>query len=262
MSDSALQLTKRELRQLFFAPRFWAIAIAVALIVGIAGPFGTFQSLQFLPRLAYWFAITVVTFFIATVFTSYFSQMAGPVRMSRPARFALIGFLAGLPVTVFVALVNSTLFDRIGNFGGEFLGLIAYVCPIAAVVAYVYALFLHNETGSGAGKESLRENRRPALFDRLPAGKRGHLSHLTVQDHYVEVTTDKGSELVLMRMADAMRETDGVRGLQIHRSHWVALDAVAGAHRQDGRLFLTMRDGTRLPVSRSRVDDVRGAGLV
>ena len=57
-------------------------------------------------------------------------------------------------------------------------------------------------------------------------------------------------------------ETVGINGLQIHRSHWVALEAVAGAHRQEGRLFLAMQDGTRLPVSRSRMDEVRGAGLV
>ena len=65
-----------------------------------------------------------------------------------------------------------------------------------------------------------------------------------------------------MRFADAIRETDGVNGLQIHRSHWVALDAVAGTHRHNGRLFLAMQDGTRLPVSRSRAEEVRGAGLV
>lgn len=260
MSDSALQLTKRELHQLVGAPRFWAIAIAVALVIGIAGPFGTFESLRILPRLAYWFAITVATFLIATAFTGFLARLIGGPQTSMPVRFAVIGFLAGLPVTLFVALVNSILFDTIGEFGGEVLHLLPYICPIAAVVAYVYAVFGYGESHSGAGSAA-SGNRRPALLDRLPAAKRGRLSHLTVQDHYVEVTTEKGSELVLMRLADAIRETDGTAGLQIHRSHWVALDAVAGAHRQNGRLFLAMRDGTRLPVSRSRIDEVRSAGL-
>ncbi len=261
MSDSALQLTKRELQQLVLAPRFWAIAIALALVVGIAGPFGTFASLQILPRLAYWFAITVVTFLIATAFTGYLARLTGGSGTMMPVRFAVIGFLAGLPVTLFVALVNSILFDRTGDFGNEILTLLPYICPIAAVIAYLYAQFGYSKSGSG-GEAAKAENRRPILLDRLPAGKRGRLSHLTVQDHYVEVTTDRGSELVLMRMADAIRETDGINGLQIHRSHWVALDAVTGAHRQEGRLFLAMHDGTRLPVSRSRMDEVRGAGLV
>ena len=53
MSDSALQLTKRELQRLVGAPRFWAIAIAVALVIGIAGPFGTFESLRILPPVAF-----------------------------------------------------------------------------------------------------------------------------------------------------------------------------------------------------------------
>lgn len=82
-----------------------------------------------------------------------------------------------------------------------------------------------------------------------------------MQDHYVDVHTDKGNTLVLMRLADAIAEMEGVSGMQIHRSHWVALDAVAGSLRKDGRLFLRMTDEKLLPVSRSSLDAVRVAGL-
>ena len=44
--------------------------------------------------------------------------------------------------------------------------------------------------------------------------------------NYVEVWTERGTHLVLMRLSDAIRETAGENGLQIHRSHWVALGAV------------------------------------
>lgn len=261
MSDSALQLTKRELRQLFFAPRFWAIAIAVALVIGIAGPFGTFESLEVLPRLAYWFAITVATFFIATGFTGYLTRLFGKGREVEPMKATAAGLVAGLPITLFVALVNSALFPGKTPAGHEFLDLVFYVCPIVAVVSYVYALFMHGGNGVDVPVKSQADVLRPALLDRLTADKRGRLSHLTMQDHYVEVTTDRGSTLVLMRMADAIRETDGIKGLQIHRSHWVAQDAVAAMTKQDGRLFVEMQDGSRLPVSRSRIEAVRAAGL-
>jgi DNA-binding LytR/AlgR family response regulator len=64
-----------------------------------------------------------------------------------------------------------------------------------------------------------------------------------------------------MRLADAIRETGMVPGLQIHRSHWVAKDAVAKVHRSEGKLMLELRNGMRLPVSRSYLAAARDAGL-
>jgi len=64
-----------------------------------------------------------------------------------------------------------------------------------------------------------------------------------------------------MRLADAMRETGAIPGLQIHRSHWVARDAVVRTHRADGKLLLELSNGMRLPVSRGFLPQVREAGL-
>jgi DNA-binding LytR/AlgR family response regulator len=68
--------------------------------------------------------------------------------------------------------------------------------------------------------------------------------------------------VVLMRLADAIRETGDVPGLQIHRSHWVATSAVVKAHRSEGKVTLELSNGMRLPVSRGYLPAVREAGLV
>jgi hypothetical protein len=68
------------------------------------------------------------------------------------------------------------------------------------------------------------------------------LANMTMQDHYIDIRTDRGGTLLLMRLADAIAETNVVDGLQIHRSHWVAKNAVQGAVRKEGRTFLKMRD--------------------
>ena len=47
--------------------------------------------------------------------------------------------------------------------------------------------------------------------------------------------------------------------MQIHRSHWVALEAVEALRRDNGKLELVMADGAVLPVSRSYAKDVRAA---
>ena len=102
---------------------------------------------------------------------------------------------------------------------------------------------------------------RPAILDRLPAGKRGPLIRLEVQDHYVMVSTTNGNELLLMRLGDAIRETEPVDGLQVHRSHWVARDGVADVIREpgkNGRTVLRTTDGAEIPVSRGNLAEVRG----
>ena len=101
----------------------------------------------------------------------------------------------------------------------------------------------------------------PALLERLPRPLRGPLWRISVADHYVEVTTDKGSSLVLMRLSDAIKEVAPTAGLQVHRSHWVALDAVRRGTRQNGRPALELVDGSVVPVSRTYLVAVRAAGF-
>ena len=58
----------------------------------------------------------------------------------------------------------------------------------------MYAQFGYGNSES-RGADQAPETKRPVLLDRLPADKRGRLSHLTVQDHYVDVTTDRDRNL-------------------------------------------------------------------
>ena len=76
------------------------------------------------------------------------------------------------------------------------------------------------------------------------------------------VTTDAGRFSLLMRFADAMAELDGVDGVQVHRSYWVARKAVEGAVRRNGRHYVTLIDGSEVPVSRSYRRNAESAGLI
>jgi DNA-binding LytR/AlgR family response regulator len=48
-----------------------------------------------------------------------------------------------------------------------------------------------------------------------------------------------------------LAELQGIEGAQVHRSWWVARDAVSSSRRVDGRLVLVLRNGTETPVSRT-----------
>lgn len=99
------------------------------------------------------------------------------------------------------------------------------------------------------------------LMARLSPELRAPLIRLQMRDHYVEVFTQAGSETVLLRMADAICAAEGVEGLQVHRSHWVALQAIRGLMRAQGKVSLALRDGTQIPVSRGNAPAVLALGL-
>ena len=97
---------------------------------------------------------------------------------------------------------------------------------------------------------------RPPVLDRL-SRRSARLIALEGEDHYVRVHTDAGSELVLMRLADAIAETAPVEGLQVHRSWWVARDAVQRIERNSRTLRLSLDNGITAPVARNHAARVR-----
>jgi len=92
----------------------------------------------------------------------------------------------------------------------------------------------------------------PKFLERLPLKLRGgELWAVEAEDHYLRLHTSKGQDLILLRLADAVDELDGIEGAQVHRSWWVARDAITDARRGDGRATLTLKDGSEVPVSRT-----------
>ena len=104
----------------------------------------------------------------------------------------------------------------------------------------------------------------PAKFlERLPLKLRGAaMWAVEAEDHYLRLHTSKGQDLILMRLADAVAELEGIEGVQVHRSWWVARDAIADARRGDGRATLTPKDGSEVPVSRTYAGILRERGWI
>lgn len=101
----------------------------------------------------------------------------------------------------------------------------------------------------------------PKFLQRLPAKLNGaELYAVEAEDHYLRLHTSAGQDLILMRLADAIAELEGIEGAQTHRSWWVAKAAVTGAERMEGRAVLTLKDGAEVPVSRGFAKGLRAAG--
>jgi hypothetical protein len=176
--------------------------------------------------------------------------------------------LAAVPATGVVALANGLSGigwpDDVAVLFGRVLLL------LAAIALPVYhwedmRARAPSEAGRanslGAGSDaSCSDTKGPSLFmARLSAPLDGRLLCLEMQDHYLKVHHSAGSEMVLCRMEDAVRELNGL-GRRVHRSWWVATDAIEGTERDGQRTFLSLTDGRRVPVGRSFRPDLREAG--
>ena len=138
-----------------------------------------------------------------------------------------------------------------------------YVFAISLVLTLVAYLINRATAHSDTADGSLRVEAAQRFLDRLPVKfRRAELWAVSSEDHYLRVHTNLGEELILMRLADAVRELDGAAGVQVHRSWWVAKDGVSDARRDNGKLVLVLKNGTDVPVSRTYQAAAKDAGLV
>lgn len=259
---------RRLLRQ-----RLPALLVAVAVLT-VIGPFGTFQDLRLPQRLAYWGGLIG---FGALAFELLVQAAACLLKRHAGAwRWLLAGVVATVAAvqTAVVALLERGLrgLDFLSPLGlAELYGYVAVVTVLVSLAPMWMEL---RDRGLLAPPSAVppppdapspppdaAAAREPAFLARIPDRLGRDLLALTMEDHYVRVHTAAGSDLILMRLRDAVAELDGLDGLQVHRSHWVAAAAVTGVERKpDGRMTLLLRNGLRIPVSRSHAAGVRAAG--
>ena len=60
--DTALRLTLREMQRDIRNPSHWIAILAVGCVLGIIGPFETGRFMAMVPRIAYWIAVAILTF--------------------------------------------------------------------------------------------------------------------------------------------------------------------------------------------------------
>ena len=245
--------------------------MAAALLTYL-GPFGTWTDLSVADRLVFWTTTVGVNWFVALVVFNVtikaFESRNRPVW----AACLLSSLIAALPGSATVWLAAAVYLDyRPTNMSGT-VGLYAQVLVlhllIGSVASYAIRRSLRKPgeaelrpADETSGTEASHAPPEAALLARLSAGARADILHLRMQDHYVEVHTAVGMEMLLLRFRDAIREVEGVDGLRVHRSHWVARAAVARVERRrGGAVVLHLVNGSKVPVSRSFAPALREQG--
>lgn len=235
-------------------PQVLLVLAGVAVVLGMSGPFDTYSSMRPGPRLVYWALLVFMTY--ATGFTTsvILSDLLVKLVPSRWPRVLLSGVSAGFCVSLVLAVFNFLALEN-----PEFPAVwTANLLPAIAIAVIVTALLETFQTNVPEAQDTAIAN----LLDRLPLDKRGRLVSLSVSDHYVDVVTTQGREMLLMRLGDAIQEAAFTPGLQVHRSHWVALDQVSQVRRTGETALLITSTGDEIPVSRTYMGVVRKSGLL
>ena len=242
MSDSMLQSALREMQIITRSWRLWLTFGAVVLLFAVTGPYGTAEKLAFLPRFAYWLLLHAGAWFFALAFAIIADVALWPFIGNMILRMQVGSLLAALPIGLVIAISERSWFGVPLTWSGYFAGLLVTL-PLSAIFCVISYLAM-----SGAALPD--GTRQPAplaaaakdprddvpLLDRLAVENRGRLQHISVEDHYCRIRTARGSELILLRFADAIRETGTADGIQVHRSHWVAREFAAGFRSVNGKL--------------------------
>jgi hypothetical protein len=272
------------LREYPFAKRQWQvwmqalilrIARGAAVILGLGLLFawlGVYETgaLPFHKRTVYWattMAVGTLTALLAVPFVRLRLMPGQPLAL----QLGVIAGLISIPVTACVMWFIGASGGTVGVDVVPTQFTYVYVISLIMTLGYfgVVRLGLVNWPGLDSFKAADPApppaagfaGAPPAFRDRLPDKlKAADIYAVEAEDHYLRAHTSAGSDLILMRLADAIRELSAVEGLQTHRSWWVARAGVAEVVRASGKVMLKLRSGVDAPVSRTYAADVKAAG--
>jgi hypothetical protein len=241
--------------------------VALSAMTAVVGPFSTFDTMPLEVRFFYWGGIIGS----ALILSEGVKWAAAKFKPSSPLHADLIGTALMAPsFGTAITWFNARVLDHDNPFVtalGVNVVVVLLVCFCVVLFrAYVRHLAVGREDAENAAALSV-EDVQPS--EPLPGFLRdidpeiGHsVRWIKADNHYLHVHATKGSTRVLMRFRDALSDLSHLPGLQVHRSHWVRIEAVDEV-RCEGRRHVAVLDcGTEVPVSRSYLGDLQGAGLL
>ncbi len=227
--------------------RTYLIATGIGVLLGVTGASGS-GMLPPVARLAYWLILMIGGTVIAQTTDAWLDRR---LRLNLWQDIVVMTVAITPTITLLVWLVSAAFMGALPD-----PRLIPHEIPpvvlISACMAVLHATVnrvplqshIHPEAPSAPAPGETFRNRLEFRY------RQAEILALSAEDHYLRVHTSAGETLILMRLYDAIGELDGIEGSQIHRSWWVARDAVTDIARGDGKVDLVLKGGLRAPVSR------------
>ncbi len=247
----------------------WTVSIlrwaGVALILGLVFAwFGVYETTQipFAERIVYWTGLMgvgiVSSIFVNPLIFDRWLPKAHPA-----IQIGVVAALISVPITIGLFLIEAAgdgTIQDVSWLGQQYLYVIV-ISVILTAGAWTIERVAEKQAAPAASEAVAAGLAAGVVFaDRLPVKFRGaQVYAVSAEDHYLRVHTSAGETLILMRLADAVRELAALEGLQTHRSWWVAKQGLADVARGDGKVTLKLKSGAEAPVSRTYQKAVRDA---
>jgi len=176
---------------------------------------------------------------------------------ARPRLFAITQALAMTPpITLWIGVLGAVFHGRVPRLEQLILpvGSVLVVNAAVVILAWLLRTAAARPTSPAPSSDAAPAEIRAKLAPRLA---RARLIAIAAEDHYLRIHTEVGSDLVLMRLADALEALKDSDGLQVHRSWWVARRAVQTVQWKKGRGTLSLEGDLSVPVSETFAPVVR-----
>lgn len=254
---------------------FYGIAVILAILFALIAPE---TNRPFLVGLLQWLLQSLIPITILLVVHLALSRLHVFNRMRSLLQLCWSGFIAVLlfaPIALSIDVIfqletgitdwnqlPQRLFSELVGVGPPVL-----VAWIALNAPWLFGYRFERASNSGAQNTTNQDDPRTgkdppaqAVTQPLPEfipDDLNDLIYLKAELHYLTVATTYGRSLVLFNLRDAVSIVSTVRGVSPHRSWWVNLEHVEKyvADGRQGKLLLN--DGTEVPVSRRKVDEVK-----
>jgi hypothetical protein len=235
-----------------------ALLTGMGAFMGAIGPYGT-DRLPPALRLLYWEICITGGGLIGIAADVALSRFIGsPWRRLGPVSIGMTPF-----VTLLVFTVNRKLLGSHGSLS-LYLFLLWRVFVICVPVMAIRALAWRPATLKIETRTIIAPPlpEAEAIFRRRLSARRrtAQLVAVEAEDHYLRVHTDAGDELITARFADALAELTQAHGFRVHRSWWVAADAIEKVRWRRGGGEASLRGGLAVPVSRTYASALKDAG--
>lgn len=246
VNNTVFRETAREASAIVHRPPFWGALAGAAFIIGLAGPFGTYDTMPAPARLAYWAVVVLTTFWIGFIASFVTATAIETLGGNPPWSVAGGAVTAGLPVSLWLAVLHAIFLND--PFVAEFVGLLPYVTVVSLGVSFVYEA-LQAPSRTPIARPAAEPAEEPDWLDRLPPALGRNLVLLQAQDHYLRAETSHGETLLRGTLGEA-EEALGDVGIRVHRSWWVARSAIQTYRYRKGAPVLVLKTGQSVPVGR------------
>jgi hypothetical protein len=235
-----------------------SVSILAALLV-VSGPFGTYVSMGFFERMAFWVPAALIGSALGLMIVELVDVRMGPEKEHRAAIVSalLSAILMSVPLFAAINLLTSTiLIDLSGLLETALLIFFSNlgICSLPKVWKGPPSV---QPIASSRSETPPETPRLPSFVTRLPAEIQAPVALITGRNHHIDIETDLGSASLFMRFSDAVLQMQTDEGVQVHRSHWVAYRRMRCMEKIGQRYFLVLDGDERVPISKSQVEALR-----